>query len=46
MSFIEPLFQYNISARKDQDEESSIIAKDFKKGALDPSKLTNRLEKQ
>jgi hypothetical protein len=46
MNMVEPLFHYNIEANRDHDIESTILAKEYKRGALDPTKINSRFERQ
>lgn len=45
LELVEPLFHYTINAIRDHDEESNLLAKDYKKGSLDPTKINSRFEK-
>ena len=47
MNLVESLFHYSISAIREHDQESNMLAKEYKKGSLDPTKIVNsRFEKQ
>jgi hypothetical protein len=46
MNLVESLFHYSIAAIRDHDQESHILAKEYKKGSLDPTKINSRFEKQ
>ena len=43
---VEPLFHYNIMANRDHDDESNMLAKVYKNGSLDPTKINSRFERQ
>lgn len=46
INLVEALFYYNIDAIRDHDLESKRLAKEYKKGALDPTKVNSRFERQ
>lgn len=46
LTLVESLFHYSMTAKREHDKESRIVAKDYKNGSLDPTSITSRFEKE
>ena len=46
MNLVESLFHYSITAIREHDKESNALAREYKKGALDPTNIISRHEKK